>query len=461
MLRLGVILLFFTVSAQAVWLNLPSIALKVSEHLLNFDQLPEPAELEKSTQDNDEDLLQQIEEMRRKLVDGESKESSEEVDLFSDVKKDEEKIKESGESKSVFHPPNNIKWQHSMLDEPRESDDEVIVRNSDDDEEGVEEIVHRVLPKENTAFAPSIPSQKRTQVQDKKETKQHGRRHRYGGLKKSGKVFEHKTKPRVWESSPSFKDELPKEWDWRNVSGVNYCSPTRNQHIPVYCGSCWVFGTTGALNDRFNIARKNRWPMTMVSPQEIIDCNGKGNCQGGEVGNVLEYAKYHGLVEEGCNVYRATNGQLSQFQIAILCTVVVPVGPTAVSLLRIIPDTISLNMDRVSGRENMMAEIKRGGPIACSITCTPEFDYNYTGGVYKEKGEKVVEPNHIVSVTGWGVDEKGVEYWIVRNSWGEGWGEKGWYRVVTSKYLDGTGNEYNMGIEKDCYYADVDVSNLD
>ncbi|ETN82286.1 papain family cysteine protease [Necator americanus] len=288
---------------------------------------------------------------------------------------------------------------------------------------------------------------------EQKTPEQYGHGHRYGGLKRSGKNFEYKTKLRIWERSPSFKDELPKQWDWRNVNGVNYCSPTRNQHIPVYCGSCWVFGTTGALNDRFNIARKNKWPMTMVSPQEIIDCGGKGNCQGGEVGDVLEYAKTHGLVEEGCNVYRATNGHCDPFHRCGTC------WPNNCFAVKNYTRYYVTEYGKVSGRENIMAEIKKGGPVACSIGCTPNFDYNYIGGVYKEKS--AIEPNHIVSVTGWGVDEEGVEYWIVRNSWGEEWGEKGWYRVVTSKYMNGTGNEYNMGIEKECYYADVDVSNMD
>ncbi|CAD5231058.1 unnamed protein product [Bursaphelenchus xylophilus] len=290
---------------------------------------------------------------------------------------------------------------------------------------------------------------------DKKAHKEYPRESKYlkhKCLRQSENFVEHKTYPRSWEHA-GFEASLPFEWDWRDVNGINYCSPNRNQHIPVYCGSCWVFGTLGALNDRFNVARKNRWPMTNLSPQEIIDCNGKGSCQGGEVLDVFNHAKVHGLVEEGCNNYKAVNGQCDPFHRCGTC------WPEHCDPIQNYTKYYIKDYGKISGRLNMMAEIHNRGPIACSIGATPKFEFEYTGGIYNEFSD--LPSNHIVSVSGWGYDNATkTEYWIVRNSWGDAFGETGWFRVVTSVFMNGRGDLYNMGIERECYWADPDVSNL-
>lgn len=66
--------------------------------------------------------------------------------------------------------------------------------------------------------------------------------------------------------------DIPKNFWWGNVNGVNYLTYQRNQHIPIYCGACWAFSATSALSDRIKIKRKAQWPDVILSPQVLISC---------------------------------------------------------------------------------------------------------------------------------------------------------------------------------------------
>lgn len=240
--------------------------------------------------------------------------------------------------------------------------------------------------------------------------------------------------PLPWETlSPK---DVPSAWDWRNISGVNLVTPSRNQHIPQYCGSCWAHGTTSALADRFKISSKGAFPELYLAPQLLLNCPSCGSCHGGFPGCVYEYAHQNGLVDETCAPYEAADGVCNDVGHCKNCD---PQKCWAQSQYKIYKAD---QYGSVSGADRMKAEIFARGPIACGIHVTDKFEA-YNGGIYSEF---VLFPmsNHVISIAGWGV-ENGVEYWIGRNSWGTYWGEGGWFRIRMHKD--------NLGIEDECYWA--------
>jgi cathepsin X len=93
----------------------------------------------------------------------------------------------------------------------------------------------------------------------------------------------------------------------------------------------------------------------------------------------------------------------------------------------------------------MKAEIFARGPIACGIDATQKLE-DYTSGIFSE-AKLLPISNHEVSVVGWG-KENGVEFWIVRNSWGTYWGESGFFRIQMHRN--------NLALELDCSWGTVD-----
>ena len=86
----------------------------------------------------------------------------------------------------------------------------------------------------------------------------------------------------------------------------------------------------------------------------------------------------------------------------------------------------------------MMKEIYSRGPIACGVDASQLL--NYESGVQTGSGSGI---DHVISVVGWGTDATQGFYWIVRNSWGEFWGEMGFVRLA----------EGALNIEDQCSWA--------
>jgi len=220
------------------------------------------------------------------------------------------------------------------------------------------------------------------------------------------------------------KASLPKSWDWRNISGQNLVTENLNQHIPVYCGSCWAHGSMSSIADRIKIQRKGAWPDINLAIQYILNCgsDSAGSCDGGSAEGAFAFAQ-NGIPEATCLQYEANDNSCSAINTCRNC-----VGPPGSGTCFAQKNFTKYYVDQYSdiqGVENIMAEIYARGPVAAGIDATALE--TYTGGVLT-----VTQPaniDHIVSIVGWG-EENGVKYWIGRNSWGSYWGEGGWFRLI-------------------------------
>uniref|UniRef100_A0A0B7BBL3 Dipeptidyl peptidase 1 n=1 Tax=Arion vulgaris TaxID=1028688 RepID=A0A0B7BBL3_9EUPU len=214
--------------------------------------------------------------------------------------------------------------------------------------------------------------------------------------------------------------KLPASFDWRNVNGINYVSPVRDQGG---CGSCYAFGSLAMDEARIRILTNNT-QQPVFSTQDIVECSSYSQGCGGGFPYLIsgKYAEDYGLVLEECNPYKGIDGKC---QTKTSC-----------------PRHYFTDYKYLGGYYGacnealMMQAIYDNGPIAVSFEVYNDF-VNYKSGIYVHNTSSVLSDrfnpfeitNHVVSIVGWGVDSNLETYWIVKNSWGTTWGLDGYFWI--------------------------------
>lgn len=221
----------------------------------------------------------------------------------------------------------------------------------------------------------------------------------------------------------SIDGTAPPSYDWRNVGGINYVTPVKNQGG---CGSCVAFGVIGAFEAVIKI---ETGATTDLSEAHLFYCGGEGsaNCDDGwYISAALNYLKSVGTPDESCFPYSDYDQPCNP------C----PDWETRVYKLK--------SWHAVSGASNIKNALVTYGPLVTSFTVYYDF-FSYTNGIYEYDGVSELAGGHAVCVVGYN-DNPG--YWICKNSWGSSWGDNGYFKI---KYGE-------VGIDDQMYYLEYTPS---
>ncbi|KAE8573686.1 Cat35 [Halyomorpha halys] len=210
---------------------------------------------------------------------------------------------------------------------------------------------------------------------------------------------------------PPANVEIAESIDWSQSGAV---TPVKNQGS---CGACWAFSTTGAIEGQ--LFRKTG-KLVSLSEQQLVDCStgykNKG-CKGGLMDYAFKYLEeVEGLESEDSYPYEGRDRSCRYNK-----NKVVP-GTKVKAYV----DIKSLDDDALK------AAVATVGPISIAVSAS-NFDFMfYFGGVFDGEGCNPSKLDHGILLVGYGTED-GEDYWLVKNSWGPGWGEDGFMKLTRSK----------------------------
>jgi cathepsin L len=201
--------------------------------------------------------------------------------------------------------------------------------------------------------------------------------------------------------------QLPTSWDWTSQGAV---TGVKDQG---QCGGCWAFSTTGSTEGCNYIKNKK---LVSLSEQQLIDCSssyGNQGCNGGLMTSAMDYViDNRGVDTEASYPYTALDGKCS-FKASNVAA------------------TLSSYVNVKQGSESDLQQKVYQGPTSIAIDASQNSFQFYSSGVYSDRSCSSTQLDHGVLAVGWGTDAtSGADYWIVKNSWGTGWGLKGYIWIA-------------------------------
>ncbi|KAM9488822.1 cathepsin K-like isoform 1-T4 [Clarias gariepinus] len=207
---------------------------------------------------------------------------------------------------------------------------------------------------------------------------------------------------------PEPLDKLPNSIDYRKLG---YVTPVRKQGS---CGSCWAFSAVGALEGQL---KKTTGKLVNLSPQNLVDCVIESHgCNGGYKDKAFNYVRDNGGIDSEEAYPYVGQEQRCAYNKS---------GKAA--------ECQGFEKVKKGSEDALASALVKVGPISVGIDAKQSTFHFYKSGVYYDPSCHNETTNHAVLAVGYDATLDGEKYWIIKNSWGEKWGTKGYVWMARNR----------------------------